>query len=99
MSERACRHVRVHGRVQGVGYHAWTVDTASRHGLTGWVRNLRDGTVEALLCGADGAVAAMLADMESGPSAAKVERVAAQASDEAPPAGFEQRSTADARAA
>ena len=95
MSERACRHVRIHGRVQGVGYRAWTVDAARRHGLKGWVRNLRDGTVEALICGDSAAVDAMLADMESGPPVANVKSVEARESDRAAPAGFEQRPTAE----
>lgn len=60
------------GRVQGVGYRAWTADTARRHGLTGWVRNRRDGSVEALFQGEDEAIGAMLADCRNGPPSALV---------------------------
>jgi acylphosphatase len=42
---------RIEGRVQGVGYRAWFQHAALAHGLTGWVRNRRDGSVEALVCG------------------------------------------------
>ena len=45
------RRVVVRGRVQGVGYRAWTEDTAILNGLDGWVRNRRDGTVEAVFAG------------------------------------------------
>jgi acylphosphatase len=44
-------HVRIVGRVQGVGYRAWTVDEARRRGLSGWVRNRSDGDVEAVFSG------------------------------------------------
>lgn len=44
-------HIRVEGMVQGVGYRAFTVDTAKAMGLNGWVRNLHDGSVEALFEG------------------------------------------------
>ncbi len=71
----ACRQVRVHGRVQGVFYRAWTQRTAQSLGLAGWVRNRRDGTVEALLCGPRTAVEEMLKRMHDGPPAAQVDRV------------------------
>ena len=47
------RHLRVHGRVQGVWYRGWTVETARSLGLSGWVRNRLDGTVEAFVQGDD----------------------------------------------
>ena len=50
----------IHGRVQGVGYRAWARHQAQLHGLRGWVRNRRDGAVEAVMAGPDDAVAAML---------------------------------------
>ena len=69
------RHVVIHGVVQGVGFRYWTEDTARRHGVAGWVRNRRDGTVEAVFAGSAGAVAAMIADCRDGPSSARVTRL------------------------
>ena len=65
-------HVTVSGRVQGVGYRAWTVAEARRLGLGGWVRNRRDGTVEALFCGVERKVRAMVDLCRDGPPAARV---------------------------
>jgi acylphosphatase len=87
------RRLRVHGRVQGVWYRGWSVDAARALGLAGWVRNRRDGSVEMLLSGNDEAVAAMIARCREGPPGARVDRVDASESDEAPPAGFEARPT------
>ena len=64
------RHVVICGRVQGVGYRAWTECNARALGLGGWVRNWRDGTVEALFCGAAGQVEKMLARSREGPPGA-----------------------------
>ncbi|MBO6767932.1 MAG: acylphosphatase [Erythrobacter sp.] len=61
------RHLIVHGRVQGVFYRDWTVETARDHGLAGWVRNLPDGTVEAHLEGDGEAITRMIAAMHDGP--------------------------------
>ena len=61
--------------MQGVFYRDWTVSTAHQLGVSGWVRNLRDGTVEAHLEGAAEAVEAMIDKMHEGPPAARVERV------------------------
>jgi len=68
-------HVSIRGRVQGVGYRAWTADEARRRGLEGWVRNRRDGSVEAVLSGADDVIADMLAACRRGPSSARVDAV------------------------
>ncbi|MFO7296826.1 MAG: acylphosphatase [Proteobacteria bacterium] len=65
-------HVRIEGRVQGVGFRAWVADEAHALGLSGWVRNRRDGTVEALFGGDVEAVAEMLRRCEKGPPAARV---------------------------
>ena len=54
---QAIRHVIIRGRVQQVGFRAWTEDTALEHGLEGWVRNRRDGAVEAVFAGPAEAVA------------------------------------------
>ena len=72
------RHVIVRGRVQGVGYRMWVGDTAQRLGLEGWVRNRRDGTVEAVFFGSEPAVAAAVEACRSGPRGAQVEAVDAK---------------------
>ena len=68
-------HVSIRGRVQGVGYRAWTADEARRRSLEGWVRNRRDGSVEALLHGPADAVEALTAWARQGPPAAQVSEV------------------------
>jgi acylphosphatase len=68
-------HVRIEGRVQGVGYRAFVEMRAAELGLDGWVRNCRDGSVEAVLQGPEEAVAAMLDLCHEGPPAARVTRV------------------------
>ena len=67
------RSVRVFGRVQGVFFRQWTVNQARAAGVTGWVRNCPDGTVEAHVAGEEEAVARMIAAMHDGPSQARVE--------------------------
>ena len=67
--------LRIAGRVQGVGYRAWAIETAARLGLRGWVRNRGDGSVEALVIGGDDAVAAMIGACRTGPFAARVSDV------------------------
>jgi acylphosphatase len=69
------RHVIVRGRVQGVSYRAWTEDQALRQELEGWVRNRRDGSVEAVFAGPDDAVAAAVEACHRGPPGARVELV------------------------
>ena len=69
------RLVTVRGRVQGVGYRAWTEVAALEHRLQGWVRNRRDGSVEALFIGLEVNVAAMIADCRNGPPGARVDFV------------------------
>lgn len=64
--------VSITGRVQGVSFRAWTQDEARKLGLSGWVRNERDGSVSALLVGEEDAVAAMLRRLQAGPPAARV---------------------------
>jgi len=65
-------HVIIHGRVQGVGFRAWAQHQAQLHGLSGWVRNRRDGAVEAVMAGPDDAIAAMLKALAQGPQGARV---------------------------
>ena len=62
------RHVIVHGRVQGVGFRAFVEVEALRRGLEGWVRNRRDGSVEAVFAGEADSVAAMIEACRRGPS-------------------------------
>jgi acylphosphatase len=71
----AIRQVMVTGRVQGVGYRAWVEHRARAHGLEGWVRNRRDGSVEALFAGPAEVVSEMVARCRRGPSSARVETV------------------------
>jgi acylphosphatase len=73
MSTRMIRHVTVHGRVQGVGYRAFVEHEALRRGIEGWVRNRRDGAVEAVFKGERETVAAMIEACRTGPFGARVE--------------------------
>jgi len=67
--------VRIRGRVQGVWYRGWTEEEAARRGLRGWVRNRRDGSVEAVFCGPAALVQDMVDACWRGPPAARVEAV------------------------
>ena len=69
------RHVMIRGRVQGVGFRYWTTREALRLGLAGWVRNRRDGSVEALFVGPTDVVTEMMARCRNGPEAARVEAI------------------------
>jgi acylphosphatase len=69
------RRIVVRGRVQGVGYRAWTEDTAILNGLDGWVRNRRDGSVEAVFAGSAAAVDAMIEACRQGPPSARVDTI------------------------
>jgi len=86
-------HALVTGRVQGVGFRAFTAATARRLGLTGWVRNLPDGSVEALAEGARRDLDEFVTALRSGPPAARVTDVVTRWEDPAAPqaAGFEVR--------
>lgn len=75
MHAGSAKRIRIYGRVQGVGYRAWTVSQASSYGLTGWVRNRSDGSVEAQLQGSDEIIAAMIKDCYDGPLMADVNRI------------------------
>ena len=67
------RKVRIFGRVQGVFFRQWAVNQARAVGVSGWVRNAPDGTVEAHVFGGEDAVAKMIEGMRKGPSQARVE--------------------------
>ena len=68
----AALKVRIKGRVQGVGYRYWVVRQAGLIGVDGWVRNRRDGSVEAVLSGAPNAVLRMVESCREGPPMARV---------------------------
>lgn len=87
MSERVI-HVSITGLVQGVGYRAWVEREAQARGLSGWVRNRRDGSVEAVFAGTAGTVEAMLAACHQGPGMARVHDVTATPADEPDGHGF-----------
>jgi len=89
---RIARRLFVEGRVQGVCFRDWAVDTAREMGIEGWIRNRRDGRVEALAAGEAEAVEAFIARCKEGPSAARVTgmRVEEVSPEEAGP-GFERR--------
>jgi len=69
------RRLTISGRVQGVGFRYALADEARARRLSGWVRNRRDGTVEALIAGPEAEVEAMIAWARRGPSPARVSEV------------------------
>jgi acylphosphatase len=75
MTSNRTLHVIIRGRVQGVGYRAWTHHQAQLHGLKGWVRNRRDGSVEAVFSGPSDLVDVMLKTCHQGPRGAVVESI------------------------
>ena len=92
-TDKAVR-ARIIGRVQGVWYRGWTVDQAVRLGLAGWVRNRRDGSVEALFSGPADVVDAMIALSADGPPAARVDAVEVELEEEFSGTGFVQKPSA-----
>lgn len=83
--------VVVAGRVQGVGYRVWAERQARALGLSGWVRNLADGTVEAVFHGPADKVDEMISHCRRGPDRARVEVLERHEESEPPPAGFQIR--------
>ena len=71
-------HIFVSGLVQGVGYRAFAARVAARHGLFGGVRNLDDGRVELDVEGARAVIEALLHELQKGPPAARVTKIAAE---------------------
>jgi acylphosphatase len=75
--ERIVR-VTIKGRVQGVGFRAWITANAQALGIAGWVRNRRNGTVEAVFAGSAEAIEEMCVDCHEGPPAARVSELEQQ---------------------
>jgi len=89
MTHHAIRLI-IEGRVQGVGYRQWTVREASARGLDGWVRNLPNGTVEALLAGPMDAIRAMIDACRRGPALAAVTAIHEHPAEAPDEPGFDQ---------
>jgi len=87
---RATVRLIIEGRVQGVGYRLWTYREASARGLDGWVRNLADGSVEALIAGPASAVRDMIDACRRGPALAVVSAVREHAAEAPEAPGFQQ---------
>lgn len=88
------RHLRITGRVQGVGYRWNLTRQAQALGVSGWVRNRQDGSVEAVVCGPVEAVQALVEWAQRGPMGARVDGVAVtMVGVEEVLGGFEQRET------
>lgn len=76
------KHCIISGRVQGVGFRYWTQKTAKHAGLTGWVKNLPDGTVELLAQGDETSLASFIDTLWKGPAFSRV--AAVTCSDQSP---------------
>lgn len=71
-SNKVTKHLQIYGRVQGVSYRYWTQQTAQSLGLSGWVRNRKDGSVEALVHGEAQDIEKLVTACNDGPSLANV---------------------------
>lgn len=87
-------NVVVRGRVQGVGFRWFTHEVAQEHDVTGWVRNRRDGAVEAELHGSRARVDVVIEEMAHGPSGARVGEITVDEAGTTAPHNFEIRDTA-----
>jgi acylphosphatase len=94
LGDRRTVRVRIEGGVQGVGYRYWTERVAGELGPAGWVRNRRDGSVEALFSGPADEVAQMLQRCKDGPRSAHVRAVTVVEEGGDTPAGFDVLPTA-----
>jgi len=81
--DQSKKHIRISGRVQGVGFRHFTKQNAQRLNLNGWVKNLPDGDVEAVFVGDEGNVTEMLEKMKSGPRTARVDDLSVDEENEA----------------
>ena len=93
MSQAVARRIVVHGRVQGVGFRESLRREAAREGISGWVRNRRDGSVEAMLQGEAGAVERLVAWAGDGPPGAQVTSIDVEPAEPGGFPGFEHRPT------
>ena len=93
-AEKKTLRVSITGRVQGVWYRAWTIEQATARGLTGWVRNRRDGSVEALFSGPAAKVDEMVQICRRGPKMAQVDGVESFAAEAPMQPGFVELPTA-----
>ena len=75
MTARKAIHVIARGRVQGVGFRAFVEHQALSRGIEGWVRNRRDGTVEAVFAGHPASVEALITACKTGPRGSRVENI------------------------
>ena len=86
-------HLQIFGHVQGVGFRASLAHEAAHLGINGWVRNRRDGSVEALIFGEEAALDRLILWAKKGPAMARVDQLLQTLSSETPEAGFIQKST------
>lgn len=93
IGNRIARRLNIHGRVQGVYYRGWTVETARQLGLDGWVRNRIDGRVEVYAVGPARAVEALITACHQGPPAAQVDYVDVEEAQGIVATGFVQKPT------
>ena len=91
MAERVGRRIRITGHVQGVFFRQWTADTADRLGVSGWVRNRPDGSVEVNASGDPDAVEALIAELRHGPPMAEVADVIVEETEATPGNDFSVR--------
>jgi acylphosphatase len=90
MQDCVTAHIKIEGRVQGVGFRYWTMREAQAQNLSGWVRNRRDGSVEALFQGNSENVSTMLRLCQKGPSFARVTSIRPVSRPDAPMPPFKQ---------
>ncbi len=87
------KRIVITGRVHGVGYRDWMTSMAQSMGVSGWVRNRADGSIEALVQGPTAVVEELLRACRRGPRAAHVESIAEELTEEEAPPGFQRRPT------
>lgn len=75
------RHIRIHGKVQGVGYRFFATRVARRLGLKGWIRNNRDGSVETMVEGESATIDEWIEELREGPRYAEVTKVEQESKD------------------